>query len=51
METWNNKKTFSEVLVRNKKLNSLLSKKEIEIITKDSNKLKNIDWIYKNKIK
>tara|TARA_B100000674_G_scaffold447687_1_gene415507 strand:- start:77 stop:1369 length:1293 start_codon:yes stop_codon:yes gene_type:complete len=51
METWNNKKIFSEVLVRNKKLNSLLSKKEIENIAKDSNKLKNLDWIYKNKIK
>ena len=51
METWNNKKDFFEVLLNNKKLNKLLKNKDIMLIIKDSNDLKNIDWIYKNKIK
>ena len=51
METWNNKKDFFEVLLANKKLNKLLKNKEIKLIIKESNELKNIDWIYKNKIK
>ncbi len=50
MHTWNNNKKFTDVLLNNKELNSLLPKREIEIIIKDSNELKNIDWIYKNKI-
>ena len=51
METWNNKKDFFEVLLNNKKLNKLLKNKDIKLIIKDNNDLKNIDWIYKNKIK
>ncbi len=51
METWNNKKDFFEVLLANKKLNKLLKNKDIKLIIKESNELKNIDWIYKNKIK
>ena len=51
METWNSKKQFYDVLLRNKQLNKLLKKKDIEIIIKNGNELKNIDWIYKNKIK
>ncbi len=51
METWNNKKIFSEVLIKNKKLNKILNNKQIKLIIKDSNDLKNIEWIYKNKIK
>ena len=51
METWNNKRDFFEVLLANKKLNKLLKNKDIKLIIKESNELKNIDWIYKNKIK
>ena len=51
METWNNKKQFFEVLLKNKELNKLLKNKEIKMIIKDTNDLKNINWIYKNKIK
>ncbi len=51
METWNNKKQFLEVLLKNKELNKLLKNKDIEMIVKDNNDLKNINWIYKNKIK
>ena len=51
METWNNKKDFFEVFLNNKKLNKLLKHKDIKLIIKNSNDLKNIDWIYKNKIK
>ena len=51
MDTWNNKKQFSEVLLKNKELNKLIKKNDLEEIIKDSNNLKNIDWIYKNKIK
>ena len=51
METWNNKKQFLEVLLKNKEFNKLLKNKDIEMIVKDNNDLKNINWIYKNKIK
>ena len=51
METWNNKKNFPQVFQKNKELNKILNSKEIEKIIKDDNDLKNIDWIFKNKIK
>ncbi len=51
METWNNKKQFQEVLCKNKQLNKMLSQKDIKIIVNDTNNLKNINWIFKNKIK
>ncbi|OUW96687.1 MAG: adenylosuccinate lyase [Pelagibacteraceae bacterium TMED237] len=51
METWNNKKKFLDVLLKNKQLNKFLTNKEIKIVFNDSNKIKNIDWIFKNKIK
>ena len=51
METWNSNKQFSEILLKNKELNKLLSNNDIKKIIDNSNKLKNIKWIYKNKIK
>ena len=51
METWNNKTEFSEVLIKNKELNKIIKTKDIEKIINDCNNLKNIDWIFKNKIK
>ena len=51
METWNNNKTFEDVLVANKKLIKLIKINELKNIIKNSNELKNIDWIYKNKVK
>ena len=51
METWNNNKNFSQVLQKNKELNKILNAKDIKKIIKDDNELKNIDLIFKNKIK
>jgi len=51
METWNNKTEFSEVLIKNRELNKIIKDKDIEKIINDCNNLKNIDWIFKNKIK
>ena len=51
MESWNNKKEFSDVLIKNKQLIKILKKQDIKKIIKDSNELKKIDWIFKNKIK
>ena len=51
MLTWNNKKQFSDVLVENKQLNKILNKKQIHKIINDKNDLKNINWIFKNKVK
>ena len=51
MKTWNNHKEFSEVLTKNKELNKFLTIKDIKMIINDSKNLKNIDWIFKNKIK
>ena len=51
METWNNNKNFSQVLQKNKELNKILNSKDIIKIIKDDNELKNIDLIFKNKIK
>tara|TARA_B100002051_G_C16736219_1_gene641374 strand:+ start:1659 stop:2951 length:1293 start_codon:yes stop_codon:yes gene_type:complete len=51
METWKSRKQFSEVLLKNKELNKLFKNKDIKEIIKDNNELKNINWIYKNKIK
>ncbi len=51
METWNNKREFAEVLLKNKQLNKIIKNKDIEKIINSCNNLKNIDWIFKNKIK
>ena len=51
METWNNNKNFTQVLQKNKELNKILNTKDIIKIIKDDNELKNIDLIFKNKIK
>ena len=51
METWNNKTEFSEVLIKNRELTKIIKDKDIEKIINDCNNLKNIDWIFKNKIK
>ncbi len=51
MKSWNSKSKFSEILTNNKQLNQKLSKNDIQKILDDRNELKNIDWIYKNKIK
>ncbi len=51
METWNNKKEFAEVLLKNKQLNKIIKNKDIENIINSCNNLKNINWIFKNKIK
>ncbi len=51
MLTWNNKKKFLDVLVENKQLNKILSKRQIDKILNDKNDLKNINWIFKNKVK
>ena len=49
-KSWNNKSEFTEVLNK-KELNKKLSKKDIKSLINDKNELKNIDWIFKNKIK
>ena len=51
MLTWNNKKKFLDVLAENKRLNKILGKKQIDKILNDKNDLKNINWIFKNKVK
>ena len=51
MLSWNNKKKFLDILVENKQLNKILSKKQINKILNDKNDLKNINWIFKNKLK
>ena len=51
MLTWNKKKQFSDVLLENKQLNKILNKKQIHKIINDKNDLKNINWIFKNKVK
>ena len=51
METWNNKKEFAEVLLKNKQLNKIIKNKDIENRINSCNNLKNINWIFKNKIK
>ncbi len=51
METWNNKREFAKVLLKNKQLNKIIKNKDIEKIINSCNNLKNIDWIFKNKIK
>ena len=51
MESWNNNSNFSENLISNKKLNKKLSKNDISNLINNKDELKNINWIYKNKIK
>ena len=51
METWNNNKNFADVLQKNQELRKFFNPKEIDVIFKTSDELKNINWIYKNKIK
>ena len=51
MESWNNSKKFEDIILKNKEINNYLKIKEIkEILSIDKN-LKNINWIYENKIK
>ena len=51
MESWNNNSNFSENLISNKKLNKKLSKNDISNLINNKDELKNINWIYKNKVK
>ena len=51
MKSWNNKSKFTEILLTNKELNKKLSKKDIKTLINGKDELKNIDWIFKNKIK
>ncbi len=51
MDSWNNNSEFSKNLINNKQLNAKLSKNDITKLINDTNELKKIDWIYKNKIK
>ena len=51
MKSWNNNSQFIENLITNKQLNRKLSKNDIKYLMDDKDELKNIDWIYKNKIK
>ena len=51
MKSWNNNSQFIENLITNKQLNSKLSENDIKNLVDDKDELKNIDWIYKNKIK
>ncbi len=51
MKSWNNNNQFIKNLSKNKQLNDILSKYEIEKLIDDKDELKKIDWIYKNKIK
>ena len=51
METWNNNKNFADVLQKNQELRKFFNPKEIDVIFKTCDELKNINWIFKNKIK
>ncbi len=51
MLSWNNNSKFIENMVTNKQLNKKLSKNDIKNLIDDKDELKNINWIYKNKIK
>jgi len=51
MEAWDNKKTFYEVLKNDKTLLKNISKHELRNILEIDTKNKQIDWIFKNKIK
>ena len=51
MKSWNNNSKFNENLINDKHLNKKLSKDDIKNLVDDKDELKNIDWIYKNKIK
>lgn len=51
MEAWNNKKTFYDVLKKDKILLKYISKEELKNILENDKKNSKIDWIFKNKIK
>jgi len=51
MEAWDNNKTFYEVLKNDKTLLKNISKHELRNILEIDTKNKQIDWIFKNKIK
>ena len=51
MESLNKSKKFDDILLKNKKLNKYLDKKDIKNIFTKKEIIDNIDWIYKNKLK
>ena len=50
MKSWNSEDEFEKILTKNKEITKHISKSEIKKILLGNDKIKNIDWIYKNKI-
>ncbi len=51
MDAWDNKKSFFDVLKKDKKILNYLSLEELKEILKVNNKNNKINWIFKNKMK
>ena len=51
MEAWNSKKKFYDILKNDKSLLKIISKNELKDILENDVEIKDIDWIFKNKIK
>ena len=51
MKAWGSKKSFYDVLKDDKSLMNKITIKELKKILENKTKSKQIDWIFKNKIK
>ena len=51
MKSWNSEKRFEDILSNHKEIKRYVSKKELNKILFESNKINNIKWIFKNKFK
>ena len=51
MDTWNNKKQFEEIILKNKEIKNYLNDNELKDIFKKNESIENLNLIYENKFK
>ena len=51
MDTWNNKKQFEEIILKNKEIRNYLNDNELKDIFKKNESIENLNLIYENKFK
>ena len=51
MDTWNNKKQFEEIILKNKEIRNYLNDNELKDIFKKNENFENLNLIYENKFK
>ena len=51
MKSWNSNIRFDNLLQKNKEIKKYLTRLELKKLLIEEDKIENIDWIFKNKVK